>query len=106
MERGETFIPGMKVSWIVTNSRKSPQEVEPYIDGSVFEFKPDWEYYARRVEETLDRVLEGIGEEYGIGKNSQANLMEFTGEKKREADSAKRKDSGGSSKPQSNLFQF
>ncbi|MCL4335773.1 MAG: DNA polymerase II [Candidatus Thermoplasmatota archaeon] len=106
MERGETFIPGMKVSWIVTNSKKSPQEVEPYIDGSVFEFKPDWEYYARRVEETLDRVLEGIGEEYGVGKNSQANLMEFTGEKKKETDAAKKKDSGGSSKPQSNLFQF
>ena len=78
MEQGETFIPGMKVSWIVTNSKKSPQEVEPYIDGSEFKFKPDWDYYARRVEETLDRVLEGIAEDYGFNKNNQASLFQFT----------------------------
>ncbi len=78
IEQGETFIPGMKVSWIVTNSKKTPQEVEPYIDGSQFNFKPDWDYYARRVEETLDRVLEGIAEDYGFNKNNQANLMQFT----------------------------
>lgn len=80
IERGETFIPGMKVSWIVTNSKRSPQEVEPYIDGSEFTLKPDWEYYARRVEETLDRVLEGIAEDYGFNRNNQASLMQFGGD--------------------------
>lgn len=64
MELGETFIPGMKVSWIVTNSRKSPQEVEPYMDGVPFNATPDWEYYARRVDETLKRVLEGLMDDY------------------------------------------
>ncbi len=64
MEMGETFIPGMKVSWIVTNSKKSPQEVEPYMDGVPFNGTPDWEYYARRVDETLNRVLEGLSEDY------------------------------------------
>lgn len=59
-ESGETFVPGMKVSWIVTNSKVTPQEVEPYIDGTPFQKKPDWAYYARRVEDTLNRVLEGI----------------------------------------------
>lgn len=79
IEQGETFIPGMKVSWIVTNSKRTPQEVEPYIDGSPFNLKPDWDYYGRRVEETLDRVLEGIAEDYGFSRNNQANLLQFTG---------------------------
>src|SRR5207302_501180 len=30
---GEEFMPGMKVSWIVTDSKKSPMEVEPYVSG-------------------------------------------------------------------------
>ncbi|EQB68606.1 MAG: hypothetical protein AMDU5_GPLC00010G0146 [Thermoplasmatales archaeon Gpl] len=61
-ERGERFIPGMKVSWIVTNSRVTPQEVEPYIDGEKFEDEPDWLYYAKRVEETVNRVFESLDE--------------------------------------------
>jgi DNA polymerase I len=64
--QGETFIPGMKVSWIVTDSRKTPQEVEPYIEGTPFDFTPDWEYYSKRVEETLNRVLESVGSEIKI----------------------------------------
>ena len=59
-ERGERFIPGMKVSWIVTNSSVTPQEVEPFIDGESFGYKPDWAYYAKRVEETLNRVFESV----------------------------------------------
>lgn len=83
MQRGEPFVPGMKVSWIVTNSRKSPQEVEPYIEGSPFVGTPDWHYYARRVEETLNRVLEGVGEEMNItlaGKN-QSKLTDTPAKK-------------------------
>ncbi len=57
-ELGYEFIPGMKVSWIVVNDRKSPQEVEPYISGRVFTKKPDFEYYARRLAETLSRITE------------------------------------------------
>ncbi len=59
-EMGETFVSGMKVSWIVTNSKKSPQEVEPYIEGQPFEYTPDWLYYSKRVSETLNRILEGF----------------------------------------------
>ena len=77
MEMGETFIPGMKVSWIVTNSKKTPQEVEPFIDGSNFNGKPDWEYYARRLEETMNRVLEGIRSEISIiGDRSGQNKLD------------------------------
>ena len=92
IELGETFIPGMKVSWIVTNSKKSPQEVEPYMDGVPFNGTPDWEYYARRVDETLKRVLEGLTEDYEdldkdgpalktgdtMKNNGQTKLFEFS----------------------------
>ncbi len=57
-EMGYEFVPGMKVSWVVINDRKSPQEVEPYINGRPFTKKPDYEYYARRVAETLSRITE------------------------------------------------
>ena len=102
MERGETFIPGMKVSWIVTNSRKSPQEVEPYIDGVEFQVKPDWEYYARRVEETLDRVLEGIAEDY-VSAESQSNLLAFSGS---DAMKNEKNAQGSADSKQANLFEF
>jgi len=38
------------------NDRKSPQEVEPYINGRPFTKKPDYDYYARRLAETLSRI--------------------------------------------------
>lgn len=60
-EMGEEFMPGMKVSWIVTGSKKSPMEVEPYVSGRPFEQPPDWEYYARRVAQTLAYITEAYG---------------------------------------------
>jgi len=60
-EMGEEVMPGMKVSWIVTNHKKSPMEVEPYLSGRRFEQEPDWEYYARRVAQTLAYVTEVYG---------------------------------------------
>ncbi|HKZ23992.1 MAG TPA: DNA polymerase domain-containing protein [Thermoplasmata archaeon] len=60
-EMGEEFMPGMKVSWIVTDARRSPMEVEPYVSGRPFDKKPDWEYYARRVAQTLAYITEAYG---------------------------------------------
>ncbi|MFY9717551.1 MAG: DNA polymerase domain-containing protein [Thermoplasmata archaeon] len=57
-EEGYDVIPGMRVAWIVTDSRKSPQEVEPWVEGRAFTKEPDWEYYADRVAQTLARVTE------------------------------------------------
>jgi len=54
-------MPGMKVSWIVTDSKKSPMEVEPYVSGRPFDKRPDWEYYARRVAQTLAYITEVYG---------------------------------------------
>ena len=58
---GEYFVPGMKVSWVVTDHTKSPMEVEPYLSGRLFGKEPDWEYYARRVAQTLAYVTEVYG---------------------------------------------
>lgn len=61
MKLGYEFQPGMKVSWIVTDSRKGPQEVEPYVRGRPFTATPDWRYYADRVAMTIARVTETFG---------------------------------------------
>ena len=57
-EEGYDVIPGMKVAWIVTDARKTPQEVEPWIEGRPFTKTPDYAYYADRVAQTLARVTE------------------------------------------------
>ena len=61
IELGYDFIPGMKVSWIVIDSRRTPQEVEPYISGRRFEHRPDCKYYAERVAQTVARATEVFG---------------------------------------------
>ena len=55
---GYDVIPGMKVAWVVTDARKTPQEIEPWVEGRPFSGKPDYEYYAERVAQTLARVTE------------------------------------------------
>ncbi|HYB63538.1 MAG TPA: DNA polymerase domain-containing protein [Thermoplasmata archaeon] len=58
---GYDVIPGMRVAWVVTDSRHSPQEVEPWVEGRAFTKEPDWDYYAERVAQTLARVTEVFG---------------------------------------------
>ncbi|MGI0150649.1 MAG: DNA-directed DNA polymerase, partial [Thermoplasmata archaeon] len=55
---GYDVIPGMKVAWIVTDGRRTPQEVEPWIAGRTPAKSPDYNYYAERVAQTLARVTE------------------------------------------------
>ena len=55
---GYDVFPGMRVAWIVTDFRRSPQEVEPWVEGRALSKQPDWEYYADRVAQTLSRVTE------------------------------------------------
>ena len=61
MDMGYEFVPGMKVSWIVKDGSSSPQEVVPFIDGRPFTDVPDFEYYAKRVAQSLARVTEVFG---------------------------------------------
>jgi DNA polymerase I len=61
VQMGYEFIPGMKVSWIVTDAKTTPQQVEPFVRGREFTAKPDYEYYASRVASTIARVTEVFG---------------------------------------------
>ena len=61
IDMGYEFIPGMKVSWIVTDSSKTPQTVEPYISGTEFRGKPDNRYYAERIANMASRITEVFG---------------------------------------------
>ncbi|MFP4051121.1 MAG: DNA-directed DNA polymerase [Thermoplasmata archaeon] len=76
-ELGYEFTPGMKVSWVVTNAEKTPQEVEPWVPDHELEKEPDWEYYARRIAKTLARVTEVFGwdEEALLAGNKQSSLF-------------------------------
>jgi len=61
MEQGYEFVAGMKVSWIVTDSKRTPMIVEPYVSGRPFEKKPDCRYYAERIAQTAARATEVFG---------------------------------------------
>jgi DNA polymerase I len=60
-ELGYEFTPGMKVAYIVTDSKKDHMDIEPYIEGRKFEHTPDWNYYATRVALSLSRVTDVFG---------------------------------------------
>lgn len=77
---GYEFQPGMKVSWIVTNSRKTPQEIEPYVAGRKFEGKPDYRYYAERLAQTIVRVTDVFGwdEQRLLTGAQQSTLFDVT----------------------------
>ncbi|MGA1848531.1 MAG: DNA polymerase domain-containing protein, partial [Thermoplasmatota archaeon] len=75
---GVEVVPGMKVSWIVTDSKAKPQRVEPFLDGVPFEYRPDYNYYAERLSSTLSRVTEvfGISEKELLTGVQQASLFD------------------------------
>lgn len=92
-EMGYDTQPGMKVSWIVTNSRASPQEVEPWIEGRETTVKPDAKYYATRLAATIARVTESFGwdERSLLSGVQQATFKDNDFETKREARTAQPK---------------
>ena len=92
IEMGYEFIPGMKVSWIVTDSKSAPQVVEPYVSGVEFTGKPDYKYYAERLSQTASRITEvfGWGEKDLLMGNQQATL--FSGKFEESAEAPKKKD--------------
>ena len=64
--RGFPWLAGTKVSWIVTNAKKSPQEVEPYIDNAELNIRPDLDYYSERLVRTISDIA-GVFEWDDIG---------------------------------------
>ncbi len=86
-ELGYEVVPGMKVSWIVTDSRASPQKFEPWIEGRPFKARPDYRYYATRLAATVARVTESFGwdEKSLVSGIQQATLKDMDYEEKRAA---------------------
>jgi len=96
---GQEIMEGMKVSWIVTDGKSSPQKVEPYVSGLPFTAEPDWEYYARRLAQTLSYVTEVYGwDEKALVTGKQAakqmslSQEDFNGESKKKKPEVKKTD--------------
>ncbi|HTY46502.1 MAG TPA: DNA polymerase domain-containing protein [Methanomassiliicoccales archaeon] len=102
---GYEFVPGMKVSWIVTNSRKTPQEIEPYVFGRKFEGTPDWKYYAERLAQSVARATENFGwkEKDLLMGSQQANLFSGAFGGGEEEPAVKRKEKDGPKKTDKRL---
>jgi DNA polymerase I len=86
-ELGYEPVPGMKVSWIVTDSRAHPQKFEPWIQGRPFSGKPDYKYYATRLSATIARVTDSFGwdEKSLVSGLQQSSFLNDDFEVKREA---------------------
>lgn len=57
IETGRPFVSGMKISFIVTDARKSPMIVEPYIPEEECP-EPDYNYYSDRLAKSLSRITD------------------------------------------------
>ena len=89
-ELGYEVVPGMKVSWIVTDSRAHPQKFEPWVGGRPFNAKPDYKYYATRLAATIARVTDSFGwdEKSLVSGVQQSSFLDNDYESKREARAA------------------
>ncbi len=78
MALGYEFIPGMKVSWIVTDAKAAPMRVEPWVSGAEFTARPDYKYYAERLSKMAGMVTEvfGWGEKDLMMGSQQATLLD------------------------------
>ena len=54
--RGYPWLPGTKISWVVSNSKQTPMEVEPYIETADMKVKYDRDYYADRLVRTMSDI--------------------------------------------------
>ncbi len=90
---GYKFTPGMKVSWIVTDGKNTPQKVEPWLPDGEMKEEPDWDYYARRIASTLSRVTDVFGwDKKGLmAGNKQSNLLSDMFNEREEKDDKKEK---------------
>jgi DNA polymerase I len=84
-ELGYEVVPGMKVSWVVTDSKASPQNFEPWVEGRPFAAKPDYRYYATRLAATIARVTDSFGwdERSLLSGIQQATFKDLDFEEKR-----------------------
>ena len=67
---GYPWVSGQKVAYIVTNSKVSPQEVEPWVDGS--DAVPDYDYY-------VERVLKSVAGKKNEKEHDPAGIVQVFG---------------------------
>ena len=81
IRRGLQFTPGMKVGYIVTNSKASPMAVEPWLVDEIGEDPPEYDpnYYARRLAKSLGRITEAFGwsEKELLSGSRQQSIFDF-----------------------------
>ena len=81
IRRGLQFTPGMKVGYIVTDSKASPMDVEPWLVDEIGEEPPVYDptYYARRLAKSLGRITEAFGwsEKELLSGSRQQSIFDF-----------------------------
>ena len=81
IRRGLQFTPGMKVGYIVTDSKASPMDVEPWLVDEIGEDPPVYDptYYARRLAKSLGRIPEAFGwsEKELLSGSRQQSIFDF-----------------------------
>ena len=78
IEKGLPFTPGMKVSYIVTNARNRPMQIQPWLEEDpVTEY--DGQYYADRLATAFGRITEAFGwsAKELLSGNRQTSLFSF-----------------------------
>ena len=82
LARDYEFTPGMKISYIVTDGKRTPQEVEPVTDEGNIEIVPDWDYYTERLAKAFSRITEVFGYDKKLLLDSmyQRSIDQWTGD--------------------------
>jgi len=81
ISRGLQFTPGMKVGYVVTDTKSSPMGVRAWLVDEIGEEPPDYdrEYYAARLAKSLGRITEAFGwsEKELLRGTRQSSLFDF-----------------------------
>jgi DNA polymerase I len=85
ISRGLQFTPGMKVGYIITNSKSSPMEVKAWLVDEIGGNppKPDPQYYVNRLAKSLGRITSALKfdeaqlKDYAKNPSTQKSLFDF-----------------------------
>ena len=85
ISRGLQFTPGMKVGYIITNSKSSPMEVKAWLVDEIGGEppKPDPQYYVNRLAKSLGRITSALNfdesklKDYAKNPSTQKSLFDF-----------------------------
>jgi DNA polymerase I len=85
ISRGLQFTPGMKVGYIITNSKSSPMEVKAWLVDEIGGEppSPDPQYYVNRLAKSLGRITSALNfdesklKDYAKNPSTQKSLFDF-----------------------------